>query len=164
MMANVITICRILFSVVLLCCPAFSPAFYGSYLLAGATDMIDGAVARKMGTDSALGAKLDTAADVVFVAAAAYKLLPLMEIPKGLWIWIGAIAAIKIINTASGFVLQKRFVTAHTVANKVAGVLLFILPLTLTVVDIRYSSIAVCATATFAAVQEGHFIRTGQIS
>mgnify|MGYP003293459627 CR=1 FL=1 len=163
-MANVITICRILFSVVLLSCPSLSPAFYGLYLLAGATDMIDGTVARKMGTDSALGAKLDTVADVVFVAAAAYKLLPLMEIPKELWIWIGIIAAIKIINIASGFVLQKRFVTAHTVANKVTGILLFILPLSLTMVDIQYSSIAVCAMATFAAVQEGHFIRTGQVS
>ena len=164
MIANVITGCRVLFSVILLCCPAFSPVFYGSYLLAGASDMIDGTVARKMGTDGALGTKLDSIADLVFVAAAAYKLLPLIEIPKGLWIWIGVIAAIRIINIISGFVRQKRFVTAHTAANKVTGVLLFILPLTLAVVDVRYSSIAVCAVATFAAVQEGHFIRTGQVS
>ena len=164
MIANIITGCRILFSVILLCCPACSPAFYGVYLLAGATDMIDGPVARKLGTSGTLGAKLDSAADIVFAAAAAYKLFPLVRIPKGIWIWIGVIAAVKIVNIVSGFVLQKQFVTAHTVANKVTGGLLFILPFAFTVADIRYSAVAVCAMATFAAVQEGHFIRTGQVS
>lgn len=164
MIANIITGCRILLGVMLLCCPACSPAFYGVYLLAGATDMIDGPVARKLGTDGALGAKLDSVADIVFAAAAAYKLLPLMKIPKGIWIWIGVIAAVKIVNIVSGFVLQKQLVAAHTVANKVTGGLLFALPFTFPMVDIRYSSIVVCAMATFAAVQEGHFIRTGQVS
>ena len=44
--------------------------------------------------------------------------------------------------------------------NKVTGVLLFILPLTLSFVPLKYSVIAVCAAATFAAVHEGCFIRT----
>lgn len=163
MIANMITACRILFSVILLWCPVFSPAFYGWYVLAGITDMIDGTVARKSGTDSDFGAKLDTAADIALVAAVAYKLLPLMEIPGGIWIWIGLIAVIKVINLISGLVMHKQFVAAHTRANKITGLLLFVLPLTLTVADIRYSAIPVCALATFAAVQEGHFIRTGKV-
>lgn len=162
MIANMITACRIVFSVILLWCPVFSPAFYGWYVLAGMTDMIDGTVARMKGTDSNFGAKLDTAADIVFVAAVAYKLLPLMDIPRGIWIWIGIIAVIKVINMISGLVMRKQFVSVHTLANKITGLLLFVLPLTLTVVDIRYSAIPVCALATFAAVQEGHFIRTGR--
>jgi len=44
--------------------------------------------------------------------------------------------------------------------NKVTGILLFILPLTLPVVELKYSTPLVCAVATFAAIQEGHFIRT----
>ncbi len=44
-MANFITGLRIVFSVVLLFCPVFSPAFYALYIAAGVTDMIDGAVA-----------------------------------------------------------------------------------------------------------------------
>ncbi len=45
--------------------------------------------------------------------------------------------------------------------NKVTGILLFALPLTLTVIDLKYSGAAVSAVATFAAIQEGHLIRTG---
>ena len=39
-----------------------------------------------------MGAKLDTVADILFVVAAAYKLLPVLEISKSIWIWIGVIA------------------------------------------------------------------------
>jgi CDP-diacylglycerol--glycerol-3-phosphate 3-phosphatidyltransferase len=46
--------------------------------------------------------------------------------------------------------------------NKVAGALLFLLPLTIPVLSLKYSEIVVCAAATFSAVQEGHFIRTGR--
>lgn len=61
-MANFITGSRIIFSIVLLFCPALSPTFYGLYILAGFTDMIDGAVARKTDTVSVLGSRLDTVA------------------------------------------------------------------------------------------------------
>ena len=42
-------------------------------------------------------------------------------------------------------------------------ILLFVLPLTLTFIDLKYSGAAVCAAATFAAIQEGHLIRTGSV-
>ena len=71
------------------------------------------------------------------------------------------IATIKAVNLISGYVLQKKIVVLHTVMNKVTGILLFALPLTLTVIDLKYSGAVVCAAATFAAIQEGHLIRTG---
>ena len=80
----------------------------------------------------------------------------------GLYAWIGIIALIKVVNIISGFAVQKRFVPVHSVMNKVAGALLFLLPLTIPVVPMKYSVIVVCAVATFAAIQEGHFIRTGR--
>ena len=160
--ADLITLTRILCSIALLFCPAFSPAFCILYLLAGLTDMIDGAVARRTNTASAFGAKLDTAADFVFVAVCLWKLLPEFALPPWLWLWIGGIALIKAVNLLSGFILQKRFVAMHTVMNRVTGVLLFALPLTLPVVALQYSAPLVCAAATFAAIQEGHDIRTGK--
>ena len=163
MLANVITGRRILSSAILFFVPVFSLVFYGCYLVAGFTDMIDGAIARKLGTESEFGSKLDTIADMVFVVAAAYKMLPVMEIPRGIWIWIGVIALIKIINIISGFVVAKQFVSVHSVANKITGLLVFVLPLTMEVVELRYSALAVCAVATFAAIQEGHFIRIGKV-
>lgn len=66
-MANIITCIRILCSFALLLFPAFSIPFYTLYILAGYTDMIDGTVARKTGTVSELGSKLDTIADFVMV-------------------------------------------------------------------------------------------------
>ena len=160
--ADIITGSRIIFSSALLFFPPFSPAFYVLYTAAGLTDMIDGTVARKTNTVSEFGAKLDTIADLVFVAACLFKLLPMLDIPIWLTIWITVIALIKIINIISGVVMHKKWIAPHTVMNKITGALCFLLPFTLSFIDLRYSAIIVCAAATFAAIQEGHFIRTGR--
>ncbi len=160
-MANIITVARIICSVALLFFPAFSPAFYALYIAAGVTDMVDGAVARKTGTAGEFGSKLDTAADFVLVVACLIKLLPVVHAPAWLLIWVGVIAAVKAVNLISGYAMRKRLVVLHTAMNKVTGVLLFLLPLTFSLVDVKYTGAAVCTVATFAAVQEGHFIRTG---
>lgn len=159
-MANIITGCRILCSVLLLFFPAFSPMFYFLYGVAGLTDMIDGAVARKTGSVSEFGSTLDFVADFVFLAACLIKLLPVLTISTWLWIWVSVIAIIKVINAISGFILQKKLVVKHTALNKMTGAMLLILPLTLFAVDLKYSGSIVCIVATLAAVQEGHLIRT----
>ncbi len=160
-MANIITGIRIVLSVVLLFCPVFSPAFYALYLTAGVSDMIDGTVARKTGTVSVFGSKFDTAADFVLVVVCLIKLIPVVHVPVWLIVWIIVIAVIRAVNLICGYVMRKEIVVLHTVMNKVTGILLFILPLTLTIIDLKYSGAIVCAAATFAAIQEGHLIRTG---
>lgn len=50
----------------------------------------------------------------------------------------------------------------HTRANKLTGALLFLLPLSLGFLNISYTAVPLCALASFAAIQEGHFIRTGR--
>ena len=57
---------------------------------------------------------------------------------------------------------ENLYVAVHSVMNKATGALLFLLPLTIPVLPLKYSAIAVCSAATFAAIQEGHFIRTGR--
>ena len=161
-MANTITFFRIAASIVLLFCPVFSPAFYAFYIAAGLSDMLDGFVARKTDSVSKLGARLDTMADFVFVVVCLIKLLPVLHIPAWLYAWIGIIALIKVVNIISGLAVQKKLVAVHSVMNKVTGVLLFLLPLTIPAVPLRDSAIVICAAATFAAIQEGHFIRTGR--
>ena len=159
-MANIITIFRILCSIAILFCPVFSPAFYTLYIIAGVSDMVDGWVARRTHTTSELGARLDTIADIVFVIVCLVKLLPVLSIPIWLYVWIGIIALIKVINIISGLIVQNRFVSVHSTMNKVTGLLLFVFPLTITFLDLKYSAAVVCIFATFAAIQEGHFIRT----
>ena len=125
--------------------------------------MIDGAVARKTGTASEFGSKLDTVADMVFVVVCLIKLIPVIHVPTWLIIWIIVIAVIKAINLISGYVMRKEMVALHTAMNKVAGILPFVLPLTLMFIDLKYSGVFVCAVATFAAIQEGHLIRSGHV-
>ncbi len=122
--------------------------------------MIDGTIARKMNTVTEFGARFDTAADFVFVVVCLIKLLPVISMPLWLCVWIAMIALIKIINIISGYIVQRKLVAVHSVMNKVTGLLLFILPLTFPIVPLKYLTIPVCAVATIAAVQEGHYIRT----
>ena len=159
-MANIITCIRIICSIILLFCPVFSPTFYALYIAAGVSDVLDGAIARKTSTVSEFGSKLDTVADFVMVTLCLIKLLPVIHIPTWLLIWIIVIAVIKAVNLISGYVTRKKIVVLHTIMNKVTGILLFVLPLTLKIIDLKYSGAIASAVATFAAIQEGHMIRT----
>ena len=160
--ANTITGCRILGSILMLLFSAFSVPFYILYLFCGFSDMIDGTAARKTNSISEFGAQFDTAADIIFAAVSLIKFLPFIHIPTYLWIWIVVIASIKISVIAWGVIRRKRFIAMHTIMNKVTGALLFLLPLTLHFVELKYSSAAVCSLAMFSAIQEGYYIGTGR--
>jgi len=149
--------------IVLLFCTALSPAFYTWYIIAGTSDVLDGWIARRTNSASDFGAKLDSAADCFFIVVCLIKLLPALAIPLWIYLWTGAIAAIKLINILYGFTRQKQFVAVHSISNKLTGALLFAIPLTLPLIELQYSAIFVCLIATFAALEEGQIIRTRKI-
>ena len=155
--ANLITLCRIPFSIGMLFLPVFSLPFYLLYLLCGFTDMIDGTVARKTGTAGESGAKLDTAADLLFTAVSMIKLLPVLHLPKWVWIWILGIAGLRIRNLLSSTLRRKTFLSLHTLPNKITGLLLFLFPLTLPFLEVTYSAVVLCTISTVSAIQEGNF-------
>lgn len=138
---------------------AFQPSgslwFYTLYLMAGLSDMLDGFIARKTGTETEKGAKLDSIADLVFLAVCLFKLLPVMIIPMWIWIWVGAIAAVRIGNLIVGTIRRKRLIMLHIWENKLTGCLLFLLPFILLFMDLTVPAILVCAAASVAAVREG---------
>ena len=158
--ANILTGCRIFGSILLLFFPVFSVAFYIIYFLCGFSDMIDGTIARKINSTSKFGSQLDTIADLVFVAASLFKLLPAIHIPGWLWIWGGMIAVIKISNIILGYVSKKQFISLHTIMNKVTGLLLFLLPLTISFAEWKYIAIAVCFISKISAIQESFYVIT----
>ena len=158
-LANLVTGIRIICSIWMLFVPVFSPVFYGAYLLGGFTDMIDGSIARKMKTETDFGSVLDSIADLVFVTVALFKILPAINLPIWLWGAIFMIAVVKIINLVWGYFQKKRLVFMHTVMNKITGFLLFLLPLTLSCLDLKYSANVLCVIAFFSAVQEGYLMR-----
>ena len=160
--ANIITSCRILSSIGMLFCSVPSAHFFVLYLFCGMTDMVDGTIARKTKAVSEFGARLDTAADLSFAAVAFLKILPFIQIREWLWVWIAAIAAIKLFNLAWGILRRKRMPSIHTTANKITGFCLFLLPITLPFAPLQYTAPGVCVIATFAAIQEGYYIITGR--
>ena len=158
---NAISVFRIAGSLGLLFCDVAGWLFWLLYALCGISDMVDGWLARKLHVETKVGAVCDSVSDIVFVACCAIRLLPVLEIPVWLWIWAGMIVIIKMVNQVSALAVFKRFCFPHTWANKLTGFLLF-----LTVPTMFWSLIPisiVAAIATFAAVQEGHYIRTKQV-
>ena len=162
---NIITLSRIPMAVALPFVQSSPAIFWTLYLLCGLSDILDGAVARLTGTVSPLGERLDTLADIVFVAVWMVLFIPAINVGRWLWIWIGIIAFIKVVNVISGLAMKKGFVAKHTPANKATGILLFLLPMIVLweVIKVPYI-ILVSLLATFATVQEGHLVRTEQSS
>ena len=146
----------------LLFIPLSSAWFYILYLFCGLTDMIDGAIARKTGSVSKFGARLDTASDFIFMLVCSIKILPKMHLPIWLWVWIALIAITKIFNIVLVFIRKRKLISIHSVLNKITGFALFLLPLTLTFAPTTYSVATVCVLATLAAMQEVHIIVKGQ--
>lgn len=157
---NIITLLRIAGSLGLLLCDVTGVVYWIIYGLCGISDMLDGYLARKLHCESKIGALLDSLADIVFVACCCIKLIPALTLPNWLWIWVLVIAFIKVINQISALVIYKKCVFQHTIANKVTGFLLFVgIPVTF-FVESLIPIIIIAIFATFAAIQEGHFIRT----
>ena len=142
-------------------CMPLSLPFYVLYAAAGLSDILDGFIARKTNTATQFGAKLDTLADIVFAAVILIKLLPILELP--LWVigWVGVITLIKLVNIVIGFVRRHTLTAVHSVINKVTGALLFILPFTVPIINIRYTAPLVCAVATVAAILESRTVIIG---
>ena len=158
---NAITILRFFGAACLLLCNPAGAAFWVIYGVCGISDMLDGFLARKLHAESKAGAVLDSVADICLVACCAIRLVPVLPIPRWLWLWAGAIVAIKLVNQVSALIVCKRFCFPHTKANKLTGFLLFI------AVPMVFWSLVplavVAGVATFAAVQEGHLIEMRKV-
>ena len=159
---NIITLLRIAGSLGLLLCNGAGVVLWIIYGFCGISDIADGWLARKLKCVTKKGALLDSLADICFIACCAWKLLPILELPQWLWLWAGVIVAIKIVNQLSALVMYRRCRFPHTIANKATGFLLFIAaPMTFwSIIPLAI----VAAIATFAAIQEEHYIRTNQIN
>ena len=158
--ANYISISRVIMSIILLIPDTFSIAFSIIYIYCGISDMLDGFIARKSKNESELGASLDSVSDIIFVIVAMIKILPILNLTNGIIIWGVAIVFIKIVNVTCSYIYYKKIVLPHTIANKITGFVLFIAPFIIVNVNSIIFESIICSIATFAAVQEGHYIRT----
>lgn len=154
MAADLITLSRIAVSLPLLLLPMSRGFFTALYIFCGITDMLDGSVARKLHTESKRGAVLDSAADLCFAAVCAVRVLPSLHLPRWVWIWVAVIAAAKVAGIVISSVKACGFMIEHSIGNKITGLLVFLLPLTAFIVDVKYPAVFVCAAATAVVIGE----------
>lgn len=155
-LANYITCIRIIGTVGLLWLEPQSPVFFMVYTLTGLTDVLDGYIARKTNTTSALGAKLDSIADLLFYAVMLGKLLPILwvRLPVGIWYAIGAILCVRLLGYVVAAVKYRQFASLHTYLNKLAGLAVFAVPYILLLPVAVPLCWGVCAIAGMAAIEE----------
>ena len=157
---NILSASRIALCLPLLLVDAMTLPFWVLYLIAGLTDILDGFLARRWGVEGKFGARLDSLADFVFVLAVGYKLFPWLKLPVALWMMIGLIALVKASNAFSVYLVKQRIEFLHTKANKLTGLLLFIGLMAIGQSYFIPVAWGVACIALFAAIQEGHFIRS----
>ena len=151
---------RIALCLPLLLVDAMTMRFWVLYVIAGLTDMLDGFLARRWGVKSKFGARLDSLADFVFVLTVGYKFFPLLKLPDTLWMMIGLIALIKVANAISSYMVKRRIEFLHTRANKLTGFFLFIGMMAIGQSYFIPVAWVIACIALFAAIQEGHIIRS----
>ena len=106
--ANYTSISRIIMSILIIGTETFSVPFFIIYSYCGLSDMADGFFARKYNTGSQFGEKIDSLADIVFILTTMVKIIPSLNLPKEILIWIVAIAIIKFFGIMYGFICYKK--------------------------------------------------------
>lgn len=127
---NICTFIRIIGTLCLFLTPPLSPAFFIVYAICGLSDVADGTLARLTNTETSLGAKLDSIADILFYGVAIIRLLPrLVDIfTPHIWVLIAAAVFIRLCAYIVGAIKFKKFVSIHTLMNKLTGLAIFTVP------------------------------------
>lgn len=153
-MANIITFLRIPLAISMLFATPFSAIFWAIYLSGGASDMLDGFIARALYQESSFGARLDSIADFVFALAIVIFVIINMEIPIWLWICTLVIALLRFISYGVGFYKYHSFASLHTYANKITGAFIFMAPIFYLLCGLTFTGGALCIIAFFSSVEE----------
>ena len=129
-LANAVTSLRLFGAIAMIFITPLSVPFYVVYTICGLSDGIDGTIARKMGTSSEFGARLDSVSDIMFYFVMFVKLMPVLWAAMPMWIWyiVGAVLAVRLTAYAIAFLRYGHMAAIHTYLNKVTGALVFLIP------------------------------------
>lgn len=127
---NGITLCRIVLSLSLLFIDFHSVVFILLYLLCGLTDVLDGMIARRTGSETQLGARLDSIADFFLSAIIIITIIKQNQVNVLILIGIVIVFVLRIGNAVLSKFKFGKTASIHTVANKLTGLLFFFCPLT----------------------------------
>lgn len=129
---NILSVSRIVISILLFFLFDNLYLFASFYVLAGLTDVFDGYIARKCNVQSEMGAKLDSAGDVFFYAAViAYLWVEQRSFVDSYLLPVIILVALRLLNIVVGLIKYRKPVMLHTLANKASGLLVFFIPIAL---------------------------------
>ena len=154
--ADTVTALRMVTALFLLFLPLGSVRLLAVCTIAGLTDVLDGWLARKTGTASPFGARLDSIADLLFYGILILRLFPVLwkSFPVTIWYAVAAILLVRLSAYATAYYKYHRFAALHTWLNKLTGVAVFRLPYALaTLLGVWYGW-AVCLLALAASAEE----------
>ncbi|MHB8064422.1 MAG: CDP-alcohol phosphatidyltransferase family protein [Ruminiclostridium sp.] len=151
---NWISFSRVVFSLVLIFIKPLSVAFYAIYIICGLSDIMDGFIARKTGTTSRLGEKLDSIADLLMVGVLIVVLYPIIKPATQMVIWIISIGIVRIASMVVALKKYKTFAFLHTYGNKISGLVLFLFPILLPYIPTSVLIFIICVIASISAIEE----------
>ena len=127
---NIISCARIAGTIWLLLMKPLTTLFLVVYAITGVSDVLDGFIARRYGTTSELGAKLDSIADLLLYTLILIRIFPVMwvTLPKKIWIMVAAILGVRISAYITAAVKFHCFASMHTYMNKATGFMVFMVP------------------------------------
>lgn len=151
---NLLSILRIILSILLIGTKPFSTLFFILYILCGMSDVLDGFLARKFNITSELGAILDSWADFIMIFVFLYLILPVLNVSIYFIVWIVVIVGIRFGSLLVTFIKYHKLAFLHTYANKITGFLLFCFPVFYVLLGMSESIFLLCLIATISAIEE----------
>ena len=159
-LANIISSIRIIGAVVLTFFDVRSTEFLIVYVICGLSDSLDGIVARWLHIESDLGRKLDSIGDVLLYSIMLLKVWPVLTRTlsyTSMAIIITLLATRLVLYTFYGLTRHK-FLSTHSLLNKLTSMMLFFLPLALRFTWGNYYCYLIMVTGTLATLGEIYFI------
>lgn len=150
--ANIVTITRIIGTIVLVFNRVMSTPFLIAYIYSGLSDVLDGFLARKLDIQSEIGRKLDSVSDLFFYTVMMIKIWPFLVayLPGFMWNIIWMILGIRICLYVHTQIKHHELLANHTILNKATGVVMFLLPF-MVVTDYFVVYAAMVETVAFTA-------------
>ena len=154
--ADTVTSLRMAGSLILLFLPFRPVWFLTVYMLTGLTDALDGWLARRTGTASEFGARLDSVADLLFYGILLLRLFPVLwrVLPTAIWFAVAAVLLVRLAAYVTAAIRFRRFAALHTLLNKRTGAAVFLLPYILAMSDGVGYGWAVCVLGFAASAEE----------
>ena len=153
---NLLTALRIAGALALIWIEPLSALFFVIYTISGVSDALDGPIARATGSASELGARLDSAADLLFYVVMMLRILPelVRRLPGWIWYWVGAILALRVAVYVTAALRFRRFAALHTYFNKLTGLAVFLVPYFTLGAALTEYCIAVCVVGSLSSTEE----------